>query len=143
MTGWRSGNAAVCKTAMRGFDSRSGLTMFKNLTNFAYQRNKKEAVAFYLAYLVFIILLGATIQGILIRLSLFTLDFWIKIGSLMATSVCLFLCYKIIKSKNLFKSLNYLSLGLLSGLLSLSSWTILGLIIPAFLTTRKKGKLGS
>ena len=23
---WRSGNAAVCKTAMRGFDSRPGLT---------------------------------------------------------------------------------------------------------------------
>ncbi len=27
---WRSGNAAVCKTAMRGFDSRSGLIMKKS-----------------------------------------------------------------------------------------------------------------
>ena len=29
MTGWRSGNAGVCKTSTRGFDSRSGLPMKK------------------------------------------------------------------------------------------------------------------
>ena len=140
---WRSGNAAVCKTAMRGFDSRSGLKMFKNLTNFDHQRNKKEAVGFYISYLVFIVLLGATIQAVLIQLSLFSLEAWVKIGSILSTSICIFLSYKILKARNLTKNVNYLSLSLLSGLLALSSWTIFGLMIPAYLTTVKKNKSNS
>ncbi|KKR11297.1 MAG: hypothetical protein UT39_C0009G0057 [Candidatus Woesebacteria bacterium GW2011_GWA1_39_21] len=31
LAGWRSGNAAVCKTAMQGFDSPSGLKKTSSL----------------------------------------------------------------------------------------------------------------
>ena len=38
--------------------------MFKNLTNFAYQRNTKEAIGFCLAYLVLIMIVSAMLSDI-------------------------------------------------------------------------------
>ena len=38
--------------------------MFKNLFNFGYKRNWKEAVCFYLAFLVLVILMGGVSGGL-------------------------------------------------------------------------------
>ena len=117
---------------------RSDTKMFNKLTNFGYRRDKKEAVGFYVSYLVFIILLGAVIQGILSNLSLLTFELWSRLVRLFTTAITSFLVYKLLKEKKLLKNLNFLSFGLLSILLALSGWALIGLLIPAYFTTRKK-----
>ncbi len=39
--------------------------MFKHLTDFGYERNKKEALGFYLSYLVLFVLIGAAVAAII------------------------------------------------------------------------------
>jgi asparagine N-glycosylation enzyme membrane subunit Stt3 len=115
--------------------------MFKNLTNFGYQRNKKEAFGFYLVYLFLFAFIGAAVASVIglpagtsIK-SMFTEWSWgeeiglmlIALGSAVLSLVVLF--YK--------KEARYgfILLALISGVLSLLCGGLFGFIIPAYFTT--------
>jgi len=112
--------------------------MFKNLTNFVYKRNVKEAIGFYIAYLVLVILVAMVLGGIF---ELVTGDesfeFGLRIGNVVAIIASVGLFFLILKKKNLMGRFGYIILGLISGLLAFYGGGLLGLIPVAFLTTRE------
>jgi hypothetical protein len=122
--------------------------MFIDLTDFSRVRNFKEALGFYLAYLLlavlFIFLLGM-ISGVV------GLNFdndGLVVGALIILVEVLVLSVLILKAKNLYKNFTYILLSLLSCLLAILGGGLLGLIIPAYFTTLKvfeknKGKIES
>ena len=111
--------------------------MFKKLTNFHYQRNTKEAVGFYFAYLLLILITGVVISGgfnIIFKPINFALG--VRIGAMTAFVMSLSLSFLILKDKKLLKNFNCILLALVSGLLALFIGGLGGLIIPAYLTTK-------
>ena len=111
--------------------------MFKNLVNFGYKRSGKEAVGFYITYLVVIILVSV-LSAVLFGLITGSNDFssGTKIGNIIAIIITLLLAFFILKSKNLFGNFLYLALALISGLLAFFGGGLLGLILVAYLSTR-------
>lgn len=116
--------------------------MFKNLTNFAYKRNTKEAVGFYFAYLFLIILLGALFGGLaaLIIGQEDNFELGMRIGSLTSIVITIGVSFLILKKKNLLKNFSYIILILFSGLLAYLGGGLLSLIPVSFLTTRESQK---
>lgn len=106
--------------------------MFKHLTNFGYKRNTKEAFGFYLAYLVLVLLVGG-LAG-----AMFATDFssGVIVGTRVAVVVSVFLSCVVLYKKNLFNNFGYLLLVAVSGIAAYFGGGILGLIIPAYLSTR-------
>lgn len=112
--------------------------MFTNLTNLSYQRNKKEALGFYITYLVITILLGtfiSAVAGLIVGHSSFSLG--IKIATLTALVVSMALSFLIIKRKKTTDNYGYIIIALLSGVLALLGGGILSLIPTTYLSTRK------
>lgn len=112
--------------------------MFKHLTDFSYQRNWKEAIVFYLAYLILCFFL-LVIAGVLVELSGLVIGFGqcLKFAIGIAITFCLIISVLLLKEKKLFKSFGYIFLVLLSGAIASFGGVLLGLTIPAFLTTVK------
>lgn len=111
--------------------------MFKNLTNFSYKRNWKEAIGFYLAFFLVCIILGA-IAGASVGIS-GAMDVYKsrRAGTVVSVIFCLIVSGLLLKEKKLFKNFGYILLALLSGLLAVFGGSLLGLIIPAFMTTKE------
>lgn len=118
--------------------------MFKKLTDFSYQRNRKEAFGFYLAYLFLALLIGA-IFGALLGTSSGATTFQegfetvtkssvIPVVAVLYVTVISLLVY--VKRK-LYHRFRYVILILVTILLVILGGAILGLIIPACMTTRK------
>lgn len=111
--------------------------MFKNLFNFAYKRSLVEAVGFYLAHLILIILIG----GLLAALLAFPLgriddfNFGLKVGTAFATLYILVISALVIKNKGLLGDFDYVVMIFISGVLAFLGGGLLGLIPIAFLTT--------
>ena len=115
--------------------------MFKNLTNFSYKRNWKEAVGFYLAYfLVGLILggIGGALSGIQSGASTFDEGFRssLGVGAMVAIVYCLIIACLVLAQRKLYKNFGYVILALLSAVLAAFGGLLWGLIIPAFMTTR-------
>lgn len=111
--------------------------MFKNLTNFAYQRTPKEAVGFYIAFLVLIMLIAAIMGGVLaLVMPNFSFNSGVRIGTICALISSLGLSFVILKEKKSLGNFSLILLALLSGLLSLLAGGLGGLIPVAYLTTR-------
>jgi hypothetical protein len=112
--------------------------MFKELTNFGYQRSAKEAFGFYIAYLSSIMffcgILG-TIVEITVKNSIAYL-IGLKIGIIIAVIVSIGLSFFILKEKKLFGNFGFILLALLSGLLALKIGGMGGLIPVAYLTSK-------
>jgi len=117
--------------------------MFKHLANFSYKRNKKEAIGFYIAYLVLTMLVGVLLAG---TLGIFFergasaangFNFGFEIGSITAVIVSVGVSFLILKEKKLLGNFGYILVAILSGILALFSGGLGGLIPTAFLTTRK------
>jgi len=106
--------------------------MFKNLFNFSYKRNWKEAIGFYLVYLfisIAVTLLLSTIQGILNELlGVSTPNMFMLVSPLF----CLIISILLLKRRGLLKNFGYLLLALLSFILILPPFSV---IIPAILST--------
>src|SRR3990172_1890459 len=86
--------------------------MFKNLTDFTYKRNRKEAIGFYIAYFILIVLLGGLSGGI-VGLIINQQDSYavgFRVGNIVLIP--------------------------LSGLLAYFGGALLGLIFVTYLTTR-------
>lgn len=113
--------------------------MFKNLTDFSYKRSGKEAIGFYIGYLVLIILVGA-LFGVILGLFFGDRSFEIglRIGNLFAILVTIILSFVILSKKNLMNNFGLILVAVLSGLLAFLGGGLLGLIPAAYLSTKKK-----
>jgi len=116
--------------------------MFKNLTNFSYKRNWKEAIGFYLSYLLLFIILGVIISVLIDILSGANtfdqgLNIGLKVGMITSIIFCVITSGLLLKEKKLFKNFWYIFLVLLSGILAYFGGSLFGLIIPAFITTKQ------
>ena len=66
--------------------------MFTNLMNFGYQRTTKQALGFYLAYFIVVILLGALSRGLAgIIAGDHSFDMGVKVGTFTASILCIVL----------------------------------------------------
>ena len=119
------------------------LYMFKNLTDFSYERNRNEAFGFYVAWGLLSVLLAALVG------TFFTLSFNLssiptselsslgaRVGTLVAFFVVLFISVKIAYAKKLLSNFKTIILIVLAGLCALFGGALLGFLIPAYLSTR-------
>jgi len=111
--------------------------VFTNLTDFAYKRTTKQALGFYLAYLLLIIILGA-LSGVLAGLALGENSYAIglRVGNMVAILSVLVLSFVILHKKSLFKNFSLIIIALLSGVLAIIGGGLLGLIPAAYLTKK-------
>lgn len=115
--------------------------MFKKLTEFSYKRNWKEAIGFYLAYfLVGLILAGISGELSSIQSGATTFsegfDAGFRIGAIVVIIYSLIISFVVLIQRKLYKNFGWVILALLSGLLAAFGGLLLGLAIPAFITTR-------
>jgi MFS family permease len=122
--------------------------MFSQLGNFGYKRTALQAVGFYIAYLVFTIITAA-LAGMVLGGVTGNNDFEFgkKVGIVVAIVMTLVFSFLILQAKKMTNNYMYLLLAVVAGILSFVGGGLLGLIIPAYLTTRgsdssskKKGK---
>ncbi len=115
--------------------------MFKHLTDFGYERNKKEALGFYLAYLVLFVLIGAGGAAI-IGAATNTIpksfsDTFTKgeeVGAVIVGLGSAVLSIIILSAKKESRY-GFVLLALISGMLCLFGGGLFGFIIPAYFTT--------
>lgn len=111
--------------------------MFKNLTSFAYKRNTKEAIGFYIGYLVLIFILAYLIGASVGVVSpSFNSQYGFQMGNIVAIITTLMLSFLILSKKRLLNNFSYLLLALLSGVLAVYGGGLLGLIPTAYLSTK-------
>ncbi|TGL31350.1 hypothetical protein EHQ52_15545 [Leptospira koniambonensis] len=118
--------------------------MFKKISDFAYQRSWKEAIVFYIVWLLIVIISSGLISGIVTGLAkLVGFEFLpedsfqagVKIGNFIAVVSCLFLSFIILKKKNLHFHIGFILIGLLAGFVAVFIGGIGGLIPCSYLTT--------
>ena len=119
--------------------------MFKKLTDFSYTRSGKEAFGFYLAYLVFVIILSDVVSGLFIGLGFVNagqgFNTGMRLGTAVAITCSTIISLLIVSQKKLAGNFGYILLSLVAGLLASAGGSLIGLIIPTLLTTKKvKGK---
>ena len=114
--------------------------MFSKLTEFDYQRNWKEAIGFYIVYLVITLIL--TVPATLLTnrgIDASNQDIqFINIGTLVAMACCLALAFIILKSKNQLGNIRLLLVGILGGIIAFFAGSLIGLVPVAFLSTQPK-----
>jgi hypothetical protein len=116
--------------------------MFKNLTDFLYQRTGKEALGFYLAYFLLGIILGGIIGAMTVIFTGATsfeeaFNTGLRIGAMTSTVYCFIVSLLLLVQKKLYKNFGYMILVLITGILAALGGALLGLIIPAYFTTRE------
>ena len=113
--------------------------MFKNLNNLEIKRSWKEAVVFYIVYLIATLIIGVVLT--VFAAIIFNVtpenakDFGIKVGTGMAIVISTFLTYYILKKKGILKEPSSLAYIFATCVFSGLGGALLGLIIPSFLTT--------
>jgi hypothetical protein len=120
---------------------RYNRAMFKHLTNFGYERNKKEALGFYLAYLILFVLIGAMVV-VIIGVATNTVptnfsDTFTKgeeVGAAIVGLGSATLSILILSAKKESRY-GFVLLALISGVLCLFGGGLFGFIIPAYFTT--------
>ncbi|OGC05723.1 hypothetical protein A2526_05555 [candidate division WOR-1 bacterium RIFOXYD2_FULL_36_8] len=108
--------------------------MFKNLTDFGYKRSALQALGFYLAYLLLTIMIGFLAGGIMGMFGYGFMD-GLKVGTLSAIVISTLLSIFTVKAKNLLNFTNILFI-IATGILAFFGGAFLGLILPAYLTTK-------
>lgn len=119
--------------------------MFNELTNFKLVRSVKEAFGFYCTYFLLtmlgMLLLSRTLKSFLLsditpESTLFVQLF----GTLIALIACLFLAYRILRSKKLVSNPPFLVYLSLTALLTVLGGLPLGMFLVAHLTTIDPGE---
>ncbi len=115
--------------------------MFKHLTDFGYVRSRKEAIGFYIAYLL-LIAIAAAIIGAIVAIFIYedAFDVGVKLGTIVGIISSITLSYKILTAKNLTGNIWLLLLALIGGLLQTLAGGVASLIVPAYLSTLKRHK---
>ncbi len=110
--------------------------MFNNLTQFEYQRNSKQAIGFYLAYLFAIHIISAITIALINK---FSLEFMphesIMIGAIIGVLASTLLAFTVANSKGIFSQNKAILLIILAFLLSMLLGGFGGLIPIAYMTT--------
>ncbi len=107
------------------------------MTDFSFKRSRKQALGFYLGYLVLIVLVGAVVGALFGLISGGgNLDLVLRIGNIMAILLALGLSFAILSKKKLTDNFGLILVALLSGLLAFVGGGILGLIPVAYLSTK-------
>lgn len=116
--------------------------MFERLTEFSHKRSTREAVGFYLAYLLMIMVVNLIIESLFggIRPIYYGDREFLRISIAVCITASLALSFFIITQKKLETDFGYVLLSLASGLLATFGGGLLGLLIPAFLTTLSKNQ---
>ena len=118
--------------------------MFKNLTNFSYKRNWKEAIGFYFSYMLLAIVLGIVLviifvpaisTGAITVNNYYNYEPLTEFASYFSCAYCAIISVLLLLQKRLWKNLGYVFLVLLGIFLGVSTGLFLGLIIPAYITT--------
>lgn len=122
--------------------------MFRQLTNFSYQRTPVQAVGFYLFYLILTVLAAAIAGGIAGLVSPETspetsFESGQRFGTLIAVVISLALSYLVLGQKQRLGNPGYLLLGIAGGLGALLLGGLLGIVAPAILSTRSSGSASS
>jgi len=114
--------------------------MFNNLTNFGYERGAKEAVGFYLAYLLLIIVFGAFVGGIIGgiagEMTEGIKNLIVKIVAFLTAIIVIMLSIVVVRSKKYGWKFADILVILISGVISIFGGGLLGLIGVAYLTTK-------
>lgn len=118
--------------------------MFKHLFDFSYERSTWEAVGFYIAWAVLILLASMVVGAAFSIVSIhngetqsYILPLENGIGSLVAGIGTLVVSVDVAKSKGLIKKPSSIILILIACALTLLVSFFLGLLVPAYLSTRK------
>jgi uncharacterized membrane protein YhdT len=115
-----------------------GNDVFKDLFAFEKERNAREALGFYLAYLVLFMVLAFLIGGVAaVMLGFEDFEDGIIVGTLLAIVVCTALPFIVLYKKNQLKNYGLVLIALSSGICALLSGLLLGLIPVSYLTTKK------
>lgn len=117
--------------------------MFNKLTDFSYKRNKKEAFGFYLAYFFLALIIGACMGAVLNTSSspmTFEEGFNAGMDSVVLPAVIMLyiatISVLVLIKRKLHHKFLYLVLVGVACLLSVFGGALLGLIIPAIMTTK-------
>lgn len=117
--------------------SNNNAGMFSALTDFSVKRSTKQAIGFYIAYLVLIILVGGLVGGLIGSVTgSGDFDTGLTIGTYAAVIFSVAISFAVTYKKQLLGNFLYLILVILSGILALGGGGLLGLIPAAYLTTR-------
>ena len=107
------------------------------MTDFSFKRSRKQALGFYLGYLVLIVLVGAVVGAVFGLISgNGNLELGLRVGNIMAILLALGLSFAILSKKKLTDNFGLILVALLSGLLAFVGGGILGLIPAAYLSTK-------
>jgi drug/metabolite transporter (DMT)-like permease len=120
--------------------------MFQHLTDFAYQRTKKQALGFYIAYLALIIAIGGLLGIFIQATSPSQKDTSVTLyytGSLLAILASLLLALTVAVSKRIYTQVSVILVIILSGVFGSMAGGMLGLIPVAYLTTRENKNKGT
>jgi hypothetical protein len=114
--------------------------MFTGLNDLSMVRSTKQAIGFYIAYLLLFFLAGALVGGVLGITQAPSFENYIPLvvtlGSVVIDAI---ICIFMIRAKNL--GFAYWFLALLSCALAAIGGGLLGLIIPAYMTTRERATI--
>lgn len=110
--------------------------MLKDIGNLSMKRNWKEAIVFYVAYLLLLLLI-CFLTGLIIGVfnpnySVETVE---KIATFIIAAYCIILYFTVYFKKKM-SSFPFIILGLVTAIISFLLGEILALIIVAFLTTQ-------
>tara|TARA_Y100000814_G_C12152081_1_gene341274 strand:- start:92 stop:448 length:357 start_codon:yes stop_codon:yes gene_type:complete len=112
--------------------------MFEDLFKLEKQRTAKEALGFYIACLLLIMIVGVVISLVFGTVLGASADFVYQLSWLAAVIICPLLSYKILSKKNLKMNTLYIVICISSGLGALWLGGFLGFIPVAYLTTVPK-----
>ncbi|MEC7865298.1 MAG: hypothetical protein VYD02_00120 [Pseudomonadota bacterium] len=116
--------------------------MFKDLLLFEKERTPQEALGFYLAYLLLLLLLGGLLAFLIVPhdpSKTFAEEFQAgaSVGWTTAVIFCLALSFMILYKKKKLQDFGLVLIGISSGICAILLGGLLGLVPTAYLTTVK------
>lgn len=117
--------------------------MFGHLFDFSYTRTTIEAIGFYVAWLLIVMLFSALASGLVGTFFIggdnfsYGYSIGVRIGAVIAVIMSTLLSFQITRQKHILKKLSSIVLIILSGLIALFAGGLGGLIVPAYLSTCK------
>ena len=111
--------------------------MFAHLTNFAYKRTTLQAVGFYIAYFLLLLLIAGATGGFLaLATGRVDQELSIRIGVMISTIACAILSAAISYEKRILRDFPALLSIILAIIGAMFGGALVGLVFVAYLTTK-------
>ena len=124
-------------------EPREDRKMFERLADFGYVRSKKQALGFYIAYFVTVVL-SLTFIGFILAHTfpvVFTADNSFAFGVFGACTIFTLLSFLILRDKKLLKRFSSVVYLIVTLIAAICGGSTLALVVVAFLTTRKSADM--